>query len=134
MTDDELRLEIAKAKGWNFPHEEIYTQFVTREMAMDACDMSMEGMPIPDSVWVQGDGDPPNWPADISAAWELVEEVITADYRAGIWQLKEGYNCSILKPIYLDGDEFVRCVTESQADTAPRAICEAWLAWKKVKP
>jgi len=123
MTPEEIRIEIAMRKEWVCPHDEEYTHYVSRSMAIDAGDIGLEGYPIQETIFVEGDGEPPNWPEDIAAAWELVED-------------------SQAKPheLYFDIEAII-CVSNKWRATvgyysrigltAPLAICRAWLAWKR---
>lgn len=122
MSDDELRLAIADTKGIAMvciPH----TEYVTREMAIDAGDKSLEGQPIDfGNEWI------PNpylsdWPRDIAAAWELMDEMVANGKRPGIKRVAEHEWRAVA-----DHDE---CDTYSTS--APRAIAEAYLLWKRTQ-
>ena len=109
MTNEELRLAIAKAKGYRtFMLDENHPavifgankvgdeRFYTNEM-------------------------PPDWPASIADAWELWDE------------MKEHV------VIWFDGVQLVWVVYNEPNDkyiddiTVLRAICKAWLSWKAAK-
>lgn len=143
MTDDELRNAIGNAKGCTFEYvrksswgvEAIkYNSPKFRERWIKSGDAFLwpcSGMfnnPCPD------------WPRDIAAAWELVEELRGKDCAfemitaPGDWgnddanwpKSQTRYECEIYTRDC--PEEFVYV----QADTAPRAICLAYLAWKGV--
>ena len=68
----------------------------------------------------------PNYPENIADAWELVEEarlVIRPSFLNG------KYVASRFLSVTLGG--LVKSDFEVTADTAPRAICLAWIAWKE---
>ena len=74
--------------------------------------------PKPDRVtW---DDDDPNWPGDIGAAWELVEEM--AEYS----MQKSGRE--VVAFLYPMKDSLKGFVGKSE--TPARAICLAYIAWK----
>lgn len=129
MTPEEIRLEIAERKNWVFPHEEEYMHYVTHDMALDCGEPGMEGMPMPEIVFVEGDGEPPNWPADIAAAWELEGEVpedeheIYARILNGI--VNRWYDSA------LERGENVEHQRYYLIHAAPLQRCKAWLAWKR---
>lgn len=107
MTNDELRLAIAKAKGWKYLPLTI-APFWTGEGYVEASD----------------------WPEDIGAAWELVEEM-RAD-KAITYVYLHGCDNGRVMP----GKEYYVELSSGQcayADTAPRAICMAWLKWQEGK-
>lgn len=131
---DELRLRIARVKGWSFwtlvdrtimrsfnfgdkpPREVMIAGSVDHEFELKYCD------------------DFPDWPRDIAAAWELVEEISKTDYFI-----------KISSPQETGGKWLVKIDQKGWGDnnppppggwwfgmTAPEAICRAWLAWKDV--
>lgn len=117
MTDDELRLAIAKAKGWSD----------TKVLGDCFVVYSPEGYVKPNY---------PDWPTDIGAAWELVEEMraggvtveITADPNDDNNQERK-YGIVLRREVYTLGwAGFMGWAT-----TAARAICEAWLVWHNQK-
>ena len=112
----QIRLAIARAKGWEV----------------------VSFSDVNDYYFIDGEGEGviaysplPNWPEDISAAWELVEEIRAANFLTKIlmwdhtdrcaieWTPRSGHNISI-------HDSFV------EDSPCSRAICLAWLAWKGV--
>jgi hypothetical protein len=113
MTPEELRIAIAKAKGW------------TRT------NVSENGMAI---VFVDPDGathdeSETNWPADIVAAWTLVEEMADqGDVFIESWQDDEWFIANHPLPIKPRG-----LARDDGKATGKRdiclAICRAWLAW-----
>ena len=71
----------------------------------------------------------PDWPHSIADAWELVEEMMKPTPDTGIFGVRvvcnheTGWAC-----LYEESDG---SITVRNADTAPLAICRAWVAWKK---
>lgn len=128
ISNEELRLKIAAALGW--------TQI----------DNSRPGFAGPWAVQPGADGEHagdwsplPNWPINIAEAWALVEELQLLYAKRGYWFalvgptlfVNESHPCfkkwSVDKWGYTKKDgEF--CAGFEAADTAPRAICLAWLA------
>lgn len=115
---DELRLQISRVKGWK------------REYGrMDQASSKDH------EYFIKPDGTksmyPPDWPRDIAAAWGLVEEM---NY-SGVWSLSNGDGDS------MDFRLILYCTPENfhknmhpifmSCDSAPEAICRAWLAWKE---
>jgi hypothetical protein len=112
LTPEELRLAIIKAKGI------ITGTAQTHDFRHGYGPVRMINLP---------DGkDIPNWPADIAAAWELVEEIIADGRQVLLYCDRYNYVCKILEHRFGGKMLFV-----SEADTAPLAICRAWLAWKE---
>jgi hypothetical protein len=62
-----------------------------------------------------------NWPVDIKAAWELVEEM----YNYNIKKIG-GVTTAVLYP-----DTHILHGQVGKADTAPLAICHAFIQWKE---
>jgi hypothetical protein len=113
MTNDEIRMKIAELKGWTF---------VDKKAFVGCKDTS--GL----SAFVEC----PNWPEKIVDAWELAIEAGLSVVKSGNGYLAGRYD---LDQEYLDEDmgiidgHFSRGYAE--ANTAPRAICLAWIAWKE---
>lgn len=130
MNNDELRMAIAKAKGWETSYRlcegdpDCGGWYEVQSLA-EACPKSRDNWTeIPgrrekrlcyrkpcDDYWVII----PDWTENIADAWELVEEAHMIIYTP---QAYPKYGAEIDR-----GYMFV-------ADTAPRAICAAWLEWK----
>lgn len=68
----------------------------------------------------------PNWAGQICTAWQLVDEIVESCYGVmmGVFG-REGAFCEILQ----EGQPEIK----EYADTAPLAICEAYMAWKGKK-
>jgi hypothetical protein len=64
----------------------------------------------------------PNWPVDIAAAWELLVEAQQGPYQQAV-EVHRTIAVSLLWWCLI-GNKFAK------DNTAPRAICLAWLAWK----
>lgn len=77
-----------------------------------------------------------NWPKNISAAWELVEEMIANDRKFHL--LRFGYLPSGSPKKHEQkitwevcyGEQDVNLLEYARGDTAPLAIARAWLTWK----
>jgi hypothetical protein len=135
MTAQELRTAIANAKGWSIYHYDKAPAASCYYLLWDA-----EGDAINPNYrenerkteaecWEK---DCPNWPADIAAAWELVEEIAASDYF-----------CRVTTPAGPGQPYLVKIDRKGwgdnnppppggwwQADTALLVICRAYLAWK----
>lgn len=76
-----------------------------------------------------------NWAENIADAWELFEELVTSQQG---WRSVNliGNDCAIL-PRYrvslVDHDANINTGLYESAETAPLAVCKAWLAWKENK-
>jgi hypothetical protein len=111
MTPAELREAIAKAKGYVNVHE--------------GYNDTLRGIKLPNNYKAV---EIANWPENISAAWKLFEEMPHPEIYHGT---------------YINGANYWRCACgkwdygepeyECEADTAPLAICRAWLMWKEDK-
>lgn len=112
MTPEEIRIEIAERKGI-----EIINPFPSMLTYIDG--KTSNGLNHYAPV--------PNWPEDIAAAWKLVTSFIEnqpwdrfdVDYN-GLASTKWRASFSFIHKIYGE-----------VADTAPLAICKAWLSWKR---
>jgi hypothetical protein len=114
MTPDELRIAIAKAKGWKT--ETFHTFSSSGRVVGTAPDGKFF-----DTV--------PNWPADIAAAWELVEEVGAKNWTVTIENLADRPT-EVLARI---GIPFTLIWYTGFSDTAPLALCRAWLKLKETQ-
>jgi hypothetical protein len=128
LTDDELRRAIAEAKGWKHNPTTLaeakelgWTRIDPRE-AGGNCITLYAGEPgevhlRPPWEW-NYIRDFPDWPGSIAAAWELVE--IQRDWK--IESTGDGYIVTI----------YDRATHYQAIDiSAERAICLAWLQWKR---
>ena len=117
MDNDEIRIKIAELKGVEY---EVIHFIEGDELCIKDDDNAY--MPIP------------NWSVSIADAWELVEEMrneheidIASD------KLSDGSSTYCMKIFTFRGDgkgTGWRLEHITTADTAPRAICLAWLEWK----
>ncbi len=117
LTNDEIRRKIAELKGI-----EVVAQTTTMP----------DGSSIPTGVLFMKIrntcGFLPDWPVSIEDAWGLVEEMrmspasvnVQGDYG------EKGFVCYVHP---YPTDETITLF--EHADTAPRAICLAWLGWKE---
>lgn len=107
MTNSEIRIKIAELGGWWGNKENIAWAIETEKL--------------------------PNWPVSIADAWELVEEARNENVGISIWNIKYynpdrwSYEATLFDPI--GGAMCHKFVAE--ADTAPHAICLAWINWKE---
>ena len=110
MTDKELRLEVAKRKGWSIHYAE--------ECNYDAGTIYYTS-PSGDIFSTKFGYTPlENWPTDIASAWGLVEEM-KVDVVGIAWDTDHW-------AVDLWISRWLRCTNA----ICSRAICEAWLAWK----
>jgi hypothetical protein len=127
LTPEELRLEIAQAKGWGEVRKNDSGEWRQAPGYGDLADYQPDYLGVPpDSGWGGGHSEGlPNWPADIAAAWELVEEMIENGEAPGefimSWYEEKKWYCQ-------SPDRHLQNYT--YADTAPLAICRAYLLWK----
>jgi hypothetical protein len=125
MTNEELRLAIAKAKGYRWyvvQHDAYLVNSAGRLMISRDAVMVDEPYPAR-NIYLKC----PNWPTSITDAWELVVEMRLNHCDPGIagsWE-PGGYTASFCNLAHAGEYETF------DADTAPRAICLAWLAWKE---
>lgn len=126
MTPEQLRLEIIKAKGWK-------KTGVNRFGIRKPGNIQM----FIDDVYSLPDGTSkilfPEWPTNITAAWELVEEMRQAD-NTEVY-LDAMYNHFGIHVFNNEqfGDEqsnSLHLLAEAHAETMPLAICRAYLQWK----
>lgn len=129
---DELRRRIAELKGWKPLRYHGFVRICTPELIADMDKIFGPG-------WGKGvDWNDPeidwdnikNWPHDIAAAWELVEEMGNAyfvlcrtnstNFSPAPWG-ETHWECRFYAPER----------GHRQGKTAPEAICRAWLAWKE---
>ena len=114
MTAEELRLAIAKAKGWKEVYGKMY-----------------ESTPMEHVYWTRPDGNrtlyPDDWAGYISAAWDLVEEMGHMRWSITIENMPskpQEVVCRAFMP-------FIPGRINGYGETAPLAICRCWLAWKR---
>lgn len=107
QTNDELRRRIAEVRGIDF---DVY-DFVVGD---------------PSLVYKDSNDDIPNWPVNIADAWEMVEEMNKTCFTFLSFQPTPGWEFKI-KDTSSEGWGWY----SGYSDTAPRAICLAWLEWKR---
>lgn len=108
MDAAQLRLAIARAKGWE------------RFLSLDGHMLGRS----PDGTWFDS---VPDWPNDISAAWELVEEMgKSCKVHVSYYAFDTKWYCSTIRVDEIDDV----LIFFAKDDTAPLAICRAWLLWK----
>ena len=118
MTDAEINEQVAGALG--LVRDKHFPSIWYATGTLEACYDEKSGMtPIPSSRWLEL----PNYCTDIAAAWEIVEQLTKDGFGlvyAGQWQVTNG--CG------MDYEESI-----ASADTAPMAICLAFLKLKGIK-
>lgn len=116
MDNNELRLEIAKAKGWTKLHPHCNNPH--KHEILDG----LEGE-WPEHTFLV---EIPNWPASISDALELILE--TPRMQINYYHVSKRKDFEPLWTVRIN----MMDTLEFRAATAPRAICLAWLAWKEI--
>jgi hypothetical protein len=122
---DELRLRIAKAKGWGIykigvePRKYIYPLPPEDHINLDPADIS-DGE-------IHWQSDAPDWPRDIAAAWELWDEMTAAKVELELSNQFSERDPYMLKWSKGFGDIWHAVL----AATVQKAIARAWLAWKE---
>lgn len=121
MTADELRRAIAAAKGIELititqtnPSRNGFNSFVTNSKKWR----------FPNGYI---GGEPPDWPGDIAAAWVLVEEMGQHNWSVTIENLPERKTEVVCRVF----QHFLNDTFLGGGETAPLAICRAYLAWKE---
>jgi hypothetical protein len=127
---DELRLKIAKIKGWKFggidnrEESNYWVKEPSGYFVVNYCS-------TPEEAWVEAKEEYiPDWPDYISEAFSLLDEVEAAGLRWMLYTLADGIkNCAINKPVMIEDEEHWQLVAEEQAATAAVAICLAYASW-----
>jgi hypothetical protein len=123
LTAEELRMEIAKAKGWQIYH---YDKDIAENCYYLLVDSDFDAVnpfnyrKTEAECWEK---DLPGWPANIADAWELVEEMGKLE-NVTIQNVEDYWRCEV--------DDMARTIGAC-ATTAPIAICKAYLRWKSEK-
>lgn len=130
LTPDELRCEIAKAKGWKY-QDESPANYDKRIIGwwIHPTQLNINGNPKAHT----GNSRPfPNWSESIVDAWELVEEARKDGAKLVLFENQnEEYNTYYA---YFGGQH--RIGNEpwiTYGNTAPLAICHAYMMWKAHK-
>lgn len=150
LTDDELRLEVARRCGYRwyrceyrYGGSEAYLTLPRRTGVLPKGYFEADGPCSSDIVFVKS----PNYPRDLTAAIALLDSMTYPPEPDGrrvpvaYITIKETYNIldninPMDKPRYYvhilsrkpHGQDY-----EARADTLPRAACEAWLAWMEAQ-
>jgi hypothetical protein len=123
MAPHELLVAIARAKGWTYIHPKLLTGYPP-----DSIIPPEEQLP---PIWPPrlSCHRPPDWPRDIAAAWELVEEMRPNFYQIDIicWDHNNEW-CVQCNPRH--GHDEIIVPTYGKGATAPLAISRAYLLWK----
>lgn len=69
----------------------------------------------------------PDYSRSIAAAWEIVDSLKAQDYYIALFDENHGYGVSEKQWIAELRDHKARTITEGEAETAPLAICLAFL-------
>jgi hypothetical protein len=158
MTDEQIRVEIAKVKGWKFyestptpdntgvnvPWERRYLELFSPEFQPDNPFWNFREVVDWPEKWRQYAVVvcPKPWPSDIAAAWELVDEMnasgdglISLVYRTGDDLDNFGAFHWAVEFRLLSSAAIKRQADyiTAYADTPARAISLAYLAWKGVE-
>ncbi len=123
MSAEELRLAIARAKGWFVMEWINYNDAFS--LINPAQTRGSNIYPSREAAWSSMDEcHVPNWSTSIAAAWELIDQIppewfVSVDRDGKRWLCMIGSNKS--------SEEYY----SGEGTTAPVAICKAWLAWKE---
>ena len=122
---DELRLKIAKAKGWTLWRNNEALFLFMRDKNNPASKKYCDQVDYDEAVvddFILRHSNVPNWPRDIAAAWELVWEMNNAELPVEVRSFVDRTaTCTV------NEDWGNRSIGE----TVPEAICRAWLAWRE---
>jgi hypothetical protein len=125
---DELRLKIAKLKGYTFWDSLDKLGPWTRKGNPVAA-FYAGGIPlykVENPVNPTWSDDDPDWPRDIAAAWELVEEIRQSGFSISIdGHIEAGFDVILYAPHFGDQVFAITCAT------APEAISRAYRAWRE---
>lgn len=108
MDNNEINEQIVRLQGW------IHMGWPAMPAWQRPTGHGMEGLEIM-----------PDYAGQICTAWQLVDEIMESCFGVLIGTSHEGTFCQILQE---DQPEIIE-----YADTAPLAICEAYMAWKGKK-
>jgi hypothetical protein len=117
---DEIDIKIAELKGWTGIAPATHNNPAWG--LMPGCTKHREGAPIP------------RWSTDIAAAWGLVEEVMSAGVGYDLANVRHSNGNMTHEFILYDpigGPNSKRYPAEE--NTAPLAICAAWLKWMEAR-
>lgn len=120
---DELRLKIAKAKGYYiFRIPQIIIKEYVWVMSPDGTSLGQAGATEEDA-WILSLAFLPNWPRDIAAAFELENEIPPEE--------RPNYEFHLIDITQAGGD----CGLELWAliHATPEQRCRAYLAWKEAQ-
>ena len=128
MTNDEIRIKIAKLCGYNWYE-------INKEATL--CNVSYAGI-LPKGREVvdhPSEGSKlyficPNWPESIADAWELVEEMRANHFSIKLMAWDHTDKWVVIMHHRQGHDEKIPD-DEIESDTAPLAICLAYIAWKE---
>jgi hypothetical protein len=129
MTDDELRVAIAKARGWT-----VYHYDKDHRDSCYFCLLNGDGYPVNDDYMnnhhqteAEAWADCPDYPRDLNTAFELVQDAEEQDVWFALANVIPNSDTVMYEVKFtLDCKWWYAC-----ADTPARAICEAWLQWKE---
>lgn len=119
MNAQELQDEVIEKLGYCMDSQGIWYKH----------DKNYKDMPLSKGQFFGSYYNIPYYPSDIAAAWELVEEMKNNKCYVYLnYHPTPKWECKIK-----DTDSFDYGWHEGTADTAPIAICRAWLKWKRGK-
>ncbi len=120
MTNDEMRIAIGKLRGFDVAISPSATRdHLWFQLFKDGERYSTNSYLVEDKAW----RDAPNWPENIADAWELWEEL--PPFKSIEYHAPMNRPYSVMYTVGNTHHQF-------DADTAPLAICVAWLAWEGV--
>jgi hypothetical protein len=136
LTDDEMRIEVAKARGF---HVEAIPSNPPGTKPLYALvdaggDFVGDWYYSPANCWRSA----PNYPGDISAAWPLAlefSEQKNKNFSLSHSNVTDKWNCLICHSQRIGDTEYIMGEAGmGEGDTAPEAICRAYLLAKAVHP
>ena len=114
MTEnEELCLKVAKLKGWTRIKNDGGGYFLGVPPGLKCGD-----------IWLV-----PNWPGSIADAWRLVEEIAQGNIDCSIYVNNQYLSDSKYKCLFCEKNG--RKTWSADSNTAPLAICKAYIAWRE---
>lgn len=140
MDNDELRIAIAKARGWKVVADAGNNERPFYILHPDVNITVTTGHPTAAGAWNEAFSSDsiPLWDTDIAAAWKLMNEIVKSGdgfvtLYAGVYPdnpLKTQWTLDFgMRQHYIRKHKTGQIIGEGE--TAPIAICRAWLQWKR---
>jgi hypothetical protein len=73
----------------------------------------------------------PNWPRDIAAAWELVEEMRRAGYPVALMAIPEEYERHNMHEAKVYRKDCAKSLVYEYGASPAEAICNAYISWRE---